>query len=373
MTRKKLTSTEMIPFSENEMEVVGKRVVFGQELEVFNTPITPAENLWRCLTGDQLWLPSTNDYHYLYPQCVPDNPAKGNVSDAKLSAEELGGKDMFGILWEYEPEIGGSTVRPGNPTLEDAEEWYDKIVFPTKEVIDSWDWEDCKAKSNEQTEKDYFWQPVICTGFFERLISFMDFEEAAVAIIDPDQQDAVKDLFDKLADLYIMLIDKYVEVFPNTLDSVCIHDDWGHQRGRFFAQEVVDEMIVPYMKRVNDHIRSLNLVPEVHSCGKVDDLIPNFIKAGFEMHECQPVMDFDTLVPKYPGYLFHVPPEVPEAGASDEEQRQAARAFVDKVLAWKNPIIIEPYYATSPVTDVYWAEIYRYSRIKYAEVKALAA
>ena len=139
-----------------------------------------------------LWLPSTFDIGYLFPQCVPDNPAKGNVSDAKLPAEQLGGKDMFGVEWEYVPVVGGSTTRPGHPLMTDANDWPQKVVFPTKEVIDSWDWDGCKKRSDTLMRKKDMWEIVICTGFYERLISFMDFEGAAVAMIDEDQEDAIK-------------------------------------------------------------------------------------------------------------------------------------------------------------------------------------
>ena len=48
-------------------------------------------------------------------------------------------------------------------------------------------------------------------GMFERLISFMDFEGALVALIDDEQKKAVHELFDKLADLYIAMIQKYID------------------------------------------------------------------------------------------------------------------------------------------------------------------
>lgn len=241
------------PYNEKEIKKGQTRFLFGCELTELDTPIEPKKMIEDMLDGkDPVWLPSTFDYGYLFPRCVPDNPAKGNVSDYKLPPEELGGKDMFGIDWEYVPEVGGSTVRPGKPLLADANEWYDKVVFPTKEVIDSWDWADAKANADKFMRDKDFWEIIICTGFYERLISFMDFENAAMAMIDEDQQDAVKDLFDKLADLYIVLIDKYLEVFGDRIDAVCLHDDWGHQRGIFFSPDTIREMIVPYMKKVTD-------------------------------------------------------------------------------------------------------------------------
>ena len=40
------------------------------------------------------------------------------------------------------------------------------------------------------------------TGWYERLVTFMDFEDAVVAMIDEDQKDAANDFFDKATDLF---------------------------------------------------------------------------------------------------------------------------------------------------------------------------
>lgn len=358
-----------VPFSEDEMKVVRTRMAFGEELKVYDYPITPAENIKRMLTPEgPLWQASINDYFYLFPQCVPDNPAKGNVSDAKLSADQLGGKDMFGIEWEYVEKVGGSTTRPGHPLLADANEWRDKVKFPTKADIDSWDWEGCRERTDLDEARDLFCEPVICTGWYERLISFMDFMNAAMAMIDEDQKEAIHDLFDRLDDLYIMLIDKYREVFPGLIDCVCLHDDWGHKTAPFFSIDTVREMIVPHMRKVTDYIHSLGMLAEVHSCGKTDMLVPAYIEAGFDLHECQPLLDFDTLVPEFSDrFIFHVTPDVPAEDAPEEEHRAAARAFVDKVVGWGHPVMLETYYAEHPIQPVFWEELYRYSRQRFAE------
>ena len=76
----------------------------------------------------------------------PDNVARAFVFDAnQMTPEQGGGRDMFGIEWEYVPTAGGSMVRPGKPFLSDANEWADKLVWPD---IDAWDWE-VEAKKNE--------------------------------------------------------------------------------------------------------------------------------------------------------------------------------------------------------------------------------
>ena len=354
-------------FNEEEMEIVKTRFCFGEELNVYRTPVTPLENFKRMIQGKPLWQVSINDYVYLFPNCVPDNPAKGNVSDKKLPPEALGGYDMFGILWEYEEDIGGSTVRPGNPVLADANDWPKIIKFPTKATIDGWDWAECQANAASY-EDDYFWEPVICTGWFERLISFMDFQYAAMALIDPAQKKAVKALFDRLSDLYILIIDKYSACFPGKIHCFCLHDDWGHQRGQLISLATAREMIVPAMKKVTDHIHTLGMVTEVHSCGKIDNLIPAFIEAGFDLLECQPLLDYETVVPQYGDRIIvHLAPEnVPPEHAPMESHQACARAFVDRVVALGHPVILETYYSPR-LTPAFWEELYRYSRLRFDE------
>ncbi len=70
-----------------------------------------------------------------------------------------------------------------------------------------------------------------------------------MALIDEDQKQAVKDFFDKLTDLYIQICDKMMVYFPN-IDGFNCHDDWGSQKETFFSPDIVEEMIVPYMRRL---------------------------------------------------------------------------------------------------------------------------
>lgn len=358
-------------FTEDEMNVVRTKMYFGTEVNIYDTPVSALENTMLTLQNKPLWQLSDRDYTYLYPLCMPDNKAKGNVSDVKLPPEELGGIDMFGIEWEYQEDIGGSTVRPGAPLLANANEWKEKVKFPTEEEIRNWPWEESKARMEQVMKEEAFGEVVICTGWFERLISFMDFVEASCALIDPSQKDAVKELFDRLADLYILIIDCFIDVFGDKVHCVCLHDDWGHQRGQLISEATAREMILPYMKKVIDHLHTNGLKAEIHSCGKVEPLIPVFIDAGFELLECQDVLDFEEVVPKYGDKIkVHMPPtNVPDEDASDDDFRQCAREYVDRVIKLGNPVVLDTYYP-GYLAPTFFEELYRYSRIKFQELAA---
>ena len=106
----------------------------------------------------------------------------------------------------------------------------------------------------------------ILSGFWERLMSLMDVEGAAVALIDEEQKAGVHRLFDALCNLYDEYIDRMVKHCD--IDCVLVHDDWGTQNGPFFSLDTCMEMIAPYLKRMVESAHKRGLLFELHSCGK---------------------------------------------------------------------------------------------------------
>ena len=355
-------------FSEKELERSAIRDRSGESVPVYHTPVTPKENYLLTLRRKPVWQASVFDFEYMLPSCVPDNVARGSASDAVLPPEARGGYDMFGVKWEYVPSVGGSTVRPGNPLFTNANEWTHKLCFPTRETIASWDWMSY-VKHARSLDERFIWEPVIFTGWFERLVSFMDFSDAALALVDPDQREAVTALFDRLSDVYILLIDQYISLFPRKISAFNIHDDWGHQRGQLFSLDTAMEIIVPAMKKVTDHLHAQGLAAEIHSCGKVDGLMPAYIAAGFDLLQCQPILDYDVVVPQYGDrIIFHVALDgVPAEDSPDDAYRACARRFIDRALWLGQPVIMKTYY-TPRLAPAFWEEFYQYARIRFCEM-----
>lgn len=287
-----------VPFNQSEIDNATETTgFFGVKSKKFQTPITPKEN-YRMVYERKIpmWMPLSGDTLMLTPRVDPDNVARCFVFEANpLTPEEYtGGKDKFGIEWVYVPVATGSMVKPGNPALDDVNDWKKVIKFPD---IETWDWEGSKASNAEHLNTDKFISITILTGFFERLISFMDFDKAAVALIDEDQQDAVHELFDALADLYIKMIDKFIYCYHP--DQISLHDDWGSERAPFFSLNTAREMIVPYIKRVTDYCHSRGLFFDIHSCGKNELLVPAYIEAGCDSWNGQPMNDKEFIYEKY--------------------------------------------------------------------------
>ena len=321
-------SYEKIPFQESEMqsgEVYPSPFPGAPEILKPAYPISPRENFMRTLEGKPAWLPSDKELFMFAPADIGENVARGMVIDSvRVPVEQLGGKDFFGVEWTFIPEQNGSMVKPGNPLMEEACEWKEKVVFPD---MSEWDWEGCAERNRGMLSQGKMIKTPIYTGFFERLVSFMDMEGALIALVDDEQQDDVKELFDALADFYIELIRNMKKYF--NIDMVWFHDDWGSQRAPMFAYDTVEEMIVPYLKKVIDGAHEAGVIFDFHSCGKIEDLVPLIVEAGADMWDGQAMNDKAALSRKYQGTLG-IEVDTPDlTGMSNEEIYEFVSKLVD--------------------------------------------
>ncbi|MBC3797506.1 methyltransferase [Acetobacterium tundrae] len=356
-----------IPFDSKELQVVGEIPnFFGTTDPIFDSPVTMKENYLRTMQKEPVWQSLGNESALFCPAVLPDNIARAFVFEANMMAPQ-DGNDMFGIPWEYVPDAQGSMVRPGNHVLEDANDWKSIIKFPD---IDSWDWEG-SAKANNGTflNGEAFVLAWLINGFwFERLISFMGFEGAAEALIDEDQTDAVKAIFEATTDLACRLVDKFVEYFDH-IDGFTVHDDWGSQRSPFFSEAIAQEMIVPYMRKLTDHIHSKGLWADLHSCGHIESRIQCILDAGWDSWSPQDMNDTVNLFENYGDKIcFGMIPEVFDPTiTNDDEQRLIARKFAEKVCVPGKSSFISVYAVLGGImTPVFREELYKQSRILYS-------
>lgn len=297
-------------------------------------PITPLENWKLLLTGKTpYWIPRNGkalvDVQGFRPRQNPDVVAMHQIFDGGdyYPYESLTMPALFDLEWEFVPSIGGATVHPGNPKVKDIEHWEDYVTIPD---VDAMDWDACREMNKEYLKSDKLKELGIACGFWERLMALCDVENAAMALIDEDTQPAVHRLFDKLADMHIRYIDHVKECCD--IDCVLMHDDWGHQNGLFFSLDTAREMIAPYLKRVIDHCHSLGLFFELHSCGKVESIVPVFVECGVDFWCGQNINDFDMLIERHkddPIVFGLKNPPLPK-DASDEELRELAYQWVEK-------------------------------------------
>lgn len=117
--------------------------------------------------------------------------------------------------------------------------------------------------------------------------------------------DFVHGLFTRLADYNIAQMKKAMEY---DIDAVYFGDDWGQQHGLIFGYDTWKEFVYPQLERMYGFAREHGKYVMIHSCGDVDELFPDLVKAGLHcFNPFQPeVMDIDEILPAFRGRLaFH--------------------------------------------------------------------
>ena len=360
-------------FDPKELNVVGEKASFipGMGIPLYDFPMTPREAYRALYERKPVWQMTGLEYQMFAPRVNPDNVARAMVVDgSERTMPANTAKDMFGLDWEYVPTVGGSIIHPGNPLFEDANDWEKKIVWPD---VDSWDWAK-NAEENKAYLSDFYWnQCWFQNGWFERLISFMDFENALVALIDEDQQDAVKAFMDRLATLYIDIIDHHFHYFPQ-IDEMYIHDDWGAQKETFFSPALCKELIVPSMRRVTDFIHSKGKFAQLHSCGQIGKQVPNMALAGWDAWSGQPMNDSQAIYAEHGDkILIGVSPnDFDPKTATEDEQRAVARDYAERFCNPEKPSYFGMYWSgvrngSDALTPAFREELYKYSRENYGK------
>ena len=303
-------------FTEDELQVTGTLAGFMKP-ERYNTPITPRENMLRLYEGKTpMWIPSPWEAASIKVDCDPENVARS----------PSGGVDGYGVEWIFVKTAGGAMVKPGNPRVPDISEWEKYITVPDPET---WDWAGAYEK-----QKDALADPTLFTTvtfgscLFERLIAVMDFENAAMALVDDDQKEGVRRFLRAVTDYrkkYYTLVKKWFDP-----DGVNFNDDWGSQRAEFFSRETAAEMLVPYVKESVQCAHDLGMYVDLHCCGFVEGFVPFFIEEGFDTWGGQPLNDKPKLKKLYPDSLVftHQIDERPDA--SDEEIDAAVAKFMEE-------------------------------------------
>lgn len=356
----------MEPFSTDEMVPLCVQPGFpgAPSRTIWHAPVTPRENLLQAIrTKECLFLPNVLDMRGMNPAFLLDNRARGTVMDGgdPFVPDPAGESDVFGVEWLYDPAINGSMVRPGAPLLEDIEDWEETIVFPDPS---EWDWAGQAEASREYlSDPLYARKSTIFTGFFERLISFMDFEDAAIAMVDEDAQEDVHALFARLTDLYITYLENFKQHFD--IDVLEVHDDWGSQTAPLLSESTIREMVLPYLARLISRAHELGVAVEFHSCGKIECLVPLMVEAGVDLWMGQDVNDKKAVVDAWGDKLI-MEVEVPELGAdaTDEEVWAAAEAFAEDFIIPGKPVALSIYSAGRANPPLLTEALYQISRKK---------
>lgn len=298
-------------------------------------------------------------------QCLDGGPLIDYTKVPKLQ------RGWFDIPLEWEPLSCGATVRPGNPTLEDMNDWKEVIQWPD---LDEIDFDEMKTMNETYLGTDRINQLGIHLGFWERMMCLMDVSNAALALLDEDQEYAVQAFLDKLSDFYCDYITRVSKI--GRIDSVMVHEDWGTNASAFFSLETARKFFVKPIKKVVDTCHSMDIIYEHHCCGKAQALAPAMVECGTDYWFPQSTInDVDKLIEDFKNdhLTFAVGNPILPKGSSREEVRKIAKDFVDK---YKNKGVL--FCADSSTTrvpghdhslfPVFQEAVYEYSRLAYQDL-----
>ncbi|MCL1804134.1 MAG: methyltransferase [Eubacteriaceae bacterium] len=351
-----------IPFSPEEHKTAYEMpgMFGGPPTKIRSYPVSMRENIQSMYYEKApYWFPTSSETTMVVPDIYNINLGRGpmgaGLEDGHITV------DSFGLKWQWVQSAGGATVHPGEPYLENANEWKDKIKIPD---IDSWDW--AGAAEAHTPDMARALQTSLINGFwFERLISFMDFAPAAMALLDEDQEDAIKELFEALTDLACKVVDKFCEFYPY-MDGINVHDDWGAQKNPFFSDDVARRLFLPYIKELTGHIHSKGRFATLHSCGHIDTRCNIFVEGGFDAWDPMPMNDTRKLYQDWGDKIVIsvIPDRFDPETTSEDEQRQRARDYVDEFSVPGKPAMLG-FYGAFAMTPAFLSEMYEYSRKKF--------
>ena len=206
------------------------------------------------------------------------------------------GPDWFGVQWRWDSATNAPMVDPNYPPLmTDISEWHEKVHFPE---LSKFDFAGAARADLNSPKYDPNKLNQICiqSGPFERMLDSMPTQKALCALLEEPEECA--DFFNAVADYKIDLIGRLSEVYP--IDLIDYHDDYGTQISTFMSVNTWRELLMEPLRRVVSFCREKGIHIQLHSCGKVEKLIPSFIEAGLEhWSSCQGMNDIPKLVKRY--------------------------------------------------------------------------
>lgn len=137
----------------------------------------------------------------------------------------------------------------------------------------------------------------------------------------------------KYTDFYVEDYRRAFEKSGRRIDIFLIYSDLGTQRAPLISKDMLDEFVVPYLRRIADAIHEMGAKFFFHSCGMIEPFIPQLIDAGVDildpLQPCAEQMQPEELQKRYGGKIcFHGGLDVQRVvvqGTPEEVRREVAR------------------------------------------------
>lgn len=97
--------------------------------------------------------------------------------------------------------------------------------------------------------------------------------------------DYIHEIFEKQSEIALSNLQKFYDTVGNNIHAIFMcGTDFGTQDSQFCGLDTLEEMYLPYYKKLNNWIHAnTNWFTFKHSCGAVEPFINSFIEAGFDI------------------------------------------------------------------------------------------
>jgi hypothetical protein len=225
-----------------------------------------------------------------------------------------------------------------NGALQDG---WDKLETWTLPAID--ETADKKFEAASYKESDKFilgWLPF---AVFSVLRDGRHMDNALMdTILEPEY---VTVFLDKIMVLAIKILDKAQK---NGIEGIMIGDDLGTQNALFFSPETFRTLFKQYYKKLADEIHNRGMFFFLHSCGKIHDIIADFIDAGVDVFQFdQPELSGSAVLAKEFGRkaAFYSPVDIQKIMSTGDKQliEETALNMVSSFKACGGSLIAKDY------------------------------
>ena len=224
------------------------------------------ENFFAMLEGKAEFSPI---YNSLYKICsivpsVIERPADGKK-----------GMDAYGGYWNR--TVDGFLPDPGKYLFEEISDWKDRVKIPD---LDNYNMEMLAAQElDEKDRKEKIINIMWNTGLFDRLVAFMGFENALIALAE--EPESCEEYFGVMADFKIETVNRMIEAYRP--DAITYCDDLAAAQNLFMSPSAYRTIIKPHHKRIIEAIVSKGVICIQHTCGKCEDILDDYVEMGVQV------------------------------------------------------------------------------------------
>ena len=101
------------------------------------------------------------------------------------------------------------------------------------------------------------------------------------------EKEKIELLADRIVEFDIRIIRNISSMFPGKIHGFSFSDDWGTELSTFISVSLWDEFFKPRYKKIFDVCRDAGWDIWMHSCGRINDIIPSLIDIGLNVINMQ--------------------------------------------------------------------------------------